>query len=347
MSQFGHDLSLILERTNSFTLLLAPPAWGKTTLILDLFTLKKRHFLFISPLRALNMEFAERSKWSLKTYVGKSKKDVEKNLPQFFKEKRALFILTPELIDDHLLYQLNKNLKDPLIIFDEFHLFYYWGHNFRPIMWESLLGLLVLNAEFLAMTATFDEKILKDWKKEFLFQFDSINLINIGNQTLRFYPKNYFWYPTFLKKIFVKHFLECLKKKEKGKGTYLYFCRYRHEIDFWPSYLKRLNLVAIGCKGGDVPTFLKELHQFPHVDCIFATSTLSHGVNLPPISKVFISYPLKNIDFWIQMMARGGRDGSPYEVYSFDGFFQTRRQKFQSMLRGLIHYLTLRVSVLV
>ena len=65
------------------------------------------------------------------------------------------------------------------------------------------------------------------------------------------------------------------------------------------------------------------------IDCIFSTTTLSHGVNLPEIKKVFIDYEVKNFDFWLQMIGRGGRQGSDYQVYSTDEFHTTRRERIK------------------
>ena len=60
---------------------------------------------------------------------------------------------------------------------------------------------------------------------------------------------------------------------------------------------------------------------------------MSHGVNLPEIKKVFINYEVKNYELWLQMIGRGGRQGSLYEVYSFDQFHLQEGQKIKNYLR--------------
>ena len=91
---------------------------------------------------------------------------------------------------------------------------------------------------------------------------------------------------------------------------------------------------AIGCVGGEVEKFQTELkNSNGKIDCIFSTIALSHGVNLPEIKKVFINYEVKNYDFWLQMVGRGGRQGSAYEVYCFDAFNMARKDLWIQYLK--------------
>lgn len=114
---------------------------------------------------------------------------------------------------------------------------------------------------------------------------------------------------------------EVMRNKARGKGeVFLYFCRSRREVDQLVERYGRLNLEVLGCKGGEVDLFLENLKNRSRPQVIFSTTCLSHGVNLPPISKVFISYTVENKDFWIQMAGRGGRRGEKYEVYTLESF---------------------------
>ena len=97
---------------------------------------------------------------------------------------------------------------------------------------------------------------------------------------------------------------------------------------------RRMGLRSIGCVGGEVEIFLKELaERNEEVDCIFSTTTLSHGVNLPEIKKVFINYEVKNYDFWLQMIGRGGRRGSDYEIYTFDAFNLSKKELLKNRMK--------------
>ena len=99
----------------------------------------------------------------------------------------------------------------------------------------------------------------------------------------------------------------------------------------------RLGFKALGCVGGEVDQFLNSVKENEgSIDCIFSTTTLSHGVNLPEIKKVFIDYEIKNYDFWLQMIGRGGRKGSEYQVYSYDLFHTTKKSRLKDKARILL-----------
>ena len=56
-------------------------------------------------------------------------------------------------------------------------------------------------------------------------------------------------------------------------------------------------------------------------------------MNLTEIKKVFISYEVKNYDFWLQMIGRGGRRGSDYEVYTFDTFHCSKKELLKNKFK--------------
>jgi superfamily II DNA or RNA helicase len=105
-------------------------------------------------------------------------------------------------------------------------------------------------------------------------------------------------------------------KPEQGTG--LIFCQYREEVRHWESKLLSLGFRCWSCVGGEAQGFSTLVRTQLPPDFIIATTVLSHGVNLPRISRVFFTYPVKNRDFWIQMVARGGRKGEPFDVFSVE-----------------------------
>jgi superfamily II DNA or RNA helicase len=68
----------------------------------------------------------------------------------------------------------------------------------------------------------------------------------------------------------------------------------------------------------------------PVPDFIIATTVLGHGVNLPLIKRVFFLYPVKNPDFWLQMVARGGRRGESYSVFALENPIGIRFSRFKN-----------------
>ena len=342
----------LLDTPSSFTLFIAPPAWGKTRLLLRLYEKRRpRPMVFLSPLRALADQFYRDCRCSLKksqgakvaklAAMGNQDRDREGILRRFGKGEVDFLILTPEMATSSFLHLASIMTPPPLFVLDEFHLFYLWGHTFRPRIWEMAMGISCLGAPLLGLTATFSDTLKDMWRRDFKVAMDHLFVIDLGNQTFQYPPEKVVCFPGFLRRTFTRLFLRELFKDVRG--TILFFCRYRHQVDQWLDFCHRHGIEALGCKGGETPFFSQALTAMPWPRCIFATMALSHGVNLPPITKVFISYRVENLDFWIQMCARGGRQGQAYHVYTFDSFFkdfdhlkQRRKSVWQVFLGDLI-----------
>ncbi|PIK13874.1 DEAD/DEAH box helicase [Halobacteriovorax sp. JY17] len=336
------NLLPIVEINNSFTLMLAPPGWGKTTLVLDLYEKFEGRVVFISPLRALAEEFHKRSSGLKNVFSFGSGKSSEENFKIFLKKKKGLLICTAEKLSSELIELFS--LQNTLYIFDEFHLFYYWGQSFRPLLWERLMEVANNEGKILGLTATMDPSILEMWKKDFSLGLDNRFLINLGNQKLLNKPARVENYGILGVEALNRSFLRVVR--ESRKGTILYFCRFRKDVDLWLDLCKRMKVDAIGCVGGGVEAFLEDLEENPYPRCIFSTSTLSHGVNLPTISDVFLSYPIDNDDFWIQMVGRGGRDGSNFNVYEMEKKdWRSIRYLFHSLVLLVRDFLRLRANI--
>lgn len=333
------DLWELLTLKRSFTLMLAPPGWGKTHLLLELFNYPNR-FIFISPLRALAEEFFEKAHEVITTFKVKKRIERAESFKSFYQKERCLIILTPEMIDNDFLFYLQESEDRPIVIFDEFHLFYYWGESFRPVLWDILMGVATSNSSILALSATMNDDFLHRWKRDFLLNSSQLFLLDLGNQKVKNIPNENYWFPLGLKNIFIKRFLFELRRNHSK--VFLFFCRLRKEVDFWLRFCEREKIPALGCKGGEVLHFVQELKDSPKPSCIFCTTSLSHGVNLPSISKVFISYKVGNPDFWLQMVGRGGRRGEAFEVFSFDSYLLKRWIFFLGLLRVIwFHFLNI------
>ena len=304
----------IVEIPNSFTLMLAPPGWGKTTLVLDLYEKFEGRIVFISPLRALAEEFHKRSEGLKNVFSFGTGGPTDEGFNNFMTKEKGLLICTAEKLNSDLIEHFS--LSKTLYIFDEFHLFYYWGQSFRPLLWERVMEVANSNGTILGLTATMDQELLRYWKRDFALAVDEMFLLNLGNQKLMNLPSKVENFSLLGGKVFNRQFLKVLE--ENTKGTILYFCRFRAEVQMWLDFCSRAKVDAIGCVGGGVEHFLEDLEKSPKPQCIFCTSTLSHGVNLPTISHVFLSYPTENYDFWVQMVGRGGRDGSEYSAFEME-----------------------------
>lgn len=260
-------------------LVTSPPASGKTYWIETFARAYPGKILVISPLRALADEC--RDKW-----------------------KNTIEIMTPE-------EWLGKRTSCEVVIFDEFHLFFYWGDSFRHRMWEAFYDLSTSASLTILLTATLFQE-MKDEITLFSTHFDSLFWIDHGNQILKYRPLRYIKAPSR------KWVLKQIENEEENSSVKLIFCKYRNEVFEMERQLTKQGFSCLTCVGGESKFFKDKLKHRPQPDFIISTTVLSHGVNLPRIKKIFFLYQVNNIDFWIQMVARGGRRGESYEVFALE-----------------------------
>ncbi len=264
---------------NSLLILVAPPASGKTFWIEQFHQELREKILFISPLRALADECRE--KWGDKIEVK-----------------------TPEE------WLLNPSFRR-VVIFDEYHLYFYWGNSFRPLMWEVFYALANEAELVVFLTATLSCELQKE--TTFLSQFfDQVIWCDQGNQKLKYTPFSYLKAPS------MNWIEDLILLGPRGEYVNLIFCKYREDVFEMQKKIQSAGFDAWGFVGGQANQVAIKLANNKLPQFIVATTVLSHGVNLPKISCVYFCYQLKNKDFWIQMIARGGRKKEKFEVIALE-----------------------------
>jgi len=237
------NLSPLISLKSTFTLMLAPPGWGKTTLILNIYNEFEGKVVFISPLKALAMEFFKRASHLKNVYSLSGNQGHEDNEKLFLKAKKAMLVLTAEKLSDEIVRKGHE--ENILFIFDEFHLFYYWGQSFRPLLFEKLMAAANNGAQMMGLTATMDPKLLETWKNDFTLAVDNMYLLNLGNQKLLNKPTKVYNFSMLSKNIFYRYFFREVFDRANDK-TILFFCRYRRDVEMWMDFSKRRKLSAIG-----------------------------------------------------------------------------------------------------
>jgi superfamily II DNA helicase RecQ len=311
-------LSQIFAIPGTSILFLAPPAWGKTQILWKLLASKKKIF-FISPLRALAAEFYEKA--------------LADGIKSFYREARGEFacqedidlsIYTPELyLKDHFEGKFSKiDFCNKLLVIDEIHLFFLWGHSFRPHLLDFLELALGDFQNTFALSATMSPCNKKEYQKIWEHCFEENFLLNLGNFKFKNIPTGHFCTYFFSKKmqdLIMKNFLLSSKK-----ARVLVFVKYREEAKQLNLWCQSRGVLSLYCIGGEVQEFREKLSRsIPQV--IISTSALGHGVNLPDINDVFFNYNEPNTALRIQMMTRGGRRGQVY--YVFTPFWMKVREK--------------------
>ena len=325
-------LNTLLEN-NYAVLFIAPPGWGKTRMLIKMIASSNRSWIFISPLRALANEFYLATVEQIaQTFLVQSNQEFQelkvKNIDY------RLLIVTPEV------FKCSKINKDSIFIWDEFHLNYYWGDSFRFSLEELYYEVASAQRPLLKLTATMSRENLRRWKREMQLNYHHHLCINIANQCLKNNAENYYFYPQWFKKYLWKN-LE-LDLFLNQTGTTLLFCRYRQEVDRVVNEFQNKGHQVLACKGGETKDFATQLARYSDpkrlkLDLIVATTAISHGVNLPAIHRIYFSYAVRNRDFWIQMVGRGGRKGENFQVHTMD-FEPECGKKWQAVGKSL-HYL--------
>ena len=335
------NFNFILDMPEQFILLFAPTGWGKTSLILQLVEENNYLAVYLSPLRAINREVAARSEKKIPTFklFGEELQSKAELMQTFFRAKRGLLISTPEGLPGTFWHEVEviANHKKILVILDEIHLFFYWGEGFREQLWEQFYAIPFEKLRVVALTATFDETILTQFKQQLLPYISATAILNLGNQRVRINPRDFYYVPPFFKAQLRRLFVREIRKQQ---GTLLYFCQYRQQVDRWVEWCRRENISAIGVKGGEVELFYEKLQQAGAPTVIFSTLVLGHGVNLPKLRAIYIGYEVKNQDFFIQMLGRGGRNGERFLAFAFDHYeVQSWPEKIRACLRVFSYYL--------
>ncbi len=320
------SLNSLLAINPALIFFIAPPAYGKTSKLIELFSSSSTDetFIYISPLRVLADEFSERLSSVVRVKNIKSFKDA---YPMDLTHK--VYIITPELLNDNFLSRFSN--QSTRIVLDEFHLFYSWGNSFRAKMWEVTIELLGENFSLLLLSATIPQKLFDEFTTMVNSCSDyQIFKLDLGNYKLHYLPEKIFSYPIFFKNSMVENISYELHQNK----NVLLFCAYRNEVATLAKFFQQKKWRVLTCVGGETKEFTEKL-KLVKPQLIIATLVLSHGVNLPKIDTLFINYQVKAEDMLLQMVARGGRQGERYTIHIREKFYL----KSESFLRLMLYCL--------
>jgi ATP-dependent DNA helicase RecQ len=293
-------------------LLIAPAGSGKTWLIINLIRKIPCRIVFISPLRALANEFHEKVKDSSVLYSSGDEIPLNQNL-----------VTTVEQITSSFWDRIDLN--NTVFVLDEIHLFYKWGKSFRERLFMFLEDLYSKEASTILLTATLEEHLLSEMKIDLKRNYTKILIIDKGNMQIKNLPQKRFdisYCRYSLKDLVMYHYF-------KSDDSVLIFCKYRSEVDQLQIYFSKYLNNVLGCVGGEVDEFCQKLKITKTKRLIISTTCLSHGVNLPKISKIFFTYKVQDSSLYLQMIARGGRCGEVFDIYSINEDISFKNQLLQ------------------
>ena len=293
-------------------LFIAPAGSGKTWLIIKLIEKIPCRIVFISPLRALANEFHEKVKESSILYASGDDIPANKNL-----------VTTVEQVTSSFWDRID--LDNTVFVLDEIHLFYKWGKSFRERLFIFLEDLYSREASSILLTATLEDYLLDEMIIDLKRNYEKALIIDKGNMQIKHLPRkrydiSYFRYS--LKDLVCYHYF-------KSEDSVLIFCKYRAQVDQLQKYFSKYLNNVLGCVGGEVDEFCQKLKKTSTKRLIISTTCLSHGVNLPKISKIFFTYKVEDSSLFLQMTARGGRCGEVFDIYSINENISFKKQLLQ------------------
>ncbi len=294
----------LLEIKNISLLFLAPPAWGKTRMILDIYKNYQGKIYYISPLRALAEEFK-----------GKFSKD------ELYLDDGNNFKIYAGTVENFLARLNNFSIKEnDLLIIDEVHLFYLWD-SFRDSLKKFRDETFSIFNNCLSLSATMDDELIKKFKLDTALTFSHNYMLDLGNMKLKNNPLGA--YKVSDNKILLK----ILILSRLRIGRVILFVKYRRKVNEYLDWARRMGISSLGCVGGEAYQF--SLEKKDDVQFFVATTVLSHGVNLPEINTAIISYELGDRKFFNQMLSRAGRRGEDFNVYfRDDNFIEAKKMNF-------------------
>jgi ATP-dependent DNA helicase RecQ len=318
---------LTIEEENEesdLLILLAPMASGKTHFILSLIKENRGQWIYFSPLKALAKEIEAKMANTFPTYLYQ-KSDHPTILRSFIKKTSFLMIITEHQWSSHLKNELQFYQIKPTCIWDEFHLLYLWGDEFRPKLWDIFYEWAQWNILIIGLTATLSSTFFQEQWPRLGLGLSLCHLSMQNNFSFRYPPQDGFMWPKWSRPFFRSYlFWELFWiKKTIHQGSILLFVRTRNEVFQYVSFFTQRGVSVLGCVGGETEYFQKELdslqqkNSLPHL--IVSTTCLSHGVNLPSIRLVAILYQETQKELFFQMLGRGGRQGEHYTIHLFKG----------------------------
>ena len=314
-------------------ILMAPPGWGKTYKLLQAIKKSQRKCLFVFPLRALCDEvYINASRAKINVCNIRRAKDFEYLSEMDFQ----LVVSTPECLKADVIEAL---AQDHVFILDESHLIKLWGETFRPKLVDFLELMQTYAPPTLLLSATMAKDNLAYMEAKLRYHYKDIYHIDLGNLSLKNIPSKVYVYPSQKKNWLIADIIASID----GEVS-LIFCQYRKEVKKLDAYFRSLGLRVLSCVGGEAQKFIQELNTSEKPDIIISTSVLGHGVNLPSVKRVYFLYRVKGVEFYLQMLGRGGRNGSSFFLHTMNWNYFPLIELFRGMLRAYLKSIRNRVN---
>lgn len=310
--------------TNKRTLVVQRTGWGKSLVYFmctKLFKKMNRGFtMVISPLLVLMENQAEMAKKLgikcdvLNSTVRDRRSEI---LEKLTTDQLDLIFITPETLFNEEVQRELPKFNIGLFVVDEAHCISDWGHDFRLEYGKvgKIISSLSSNVAVLATTATANDRVINDLKKQFnedvFISRGPLSRRSLHIQVLDLQSK-------------IDRYAWLLENLNKIPGTGIIYCLTQRDCDYLADFLGKNNISAMSyySKSQDMEQTNEEaLKKFRNnkIKAIVATVKLGMGYDKDDISFVIHYQSPSNIVAYYQQIGRAGRKINDAYIFLMSG----------------------------
>ncbi|MFR9653641.1 MAG: ATP-dependent DNA helicase RecQ [Rikenellaceae bacterium] len=263
--------------------------------------------LVISPLISLIKDQVDalraRGISAVALHSGMSYRQIDVALDNCIYGKIKFLYIAPERIRSKLFLARLERMNVGLIVVDEAHCIWHWGHDFRPAYLEIVsLRHLMPKVPILALTASATPQVLNDIVERLELREPKRFLGELRRKNLIYTVRRSEDRDGLVRRII-----------ERVAGSGIVYVRSREECDRLAAYIEREGIATVSSYHAALPYTERAIRQEEWMDgsvrIMVATSAFGMGIDKPDVRFVVHYHMPNSLEEYFQEAGRAGRDG--------------------------------------